>query len=96
MKKEDKIVIFIKYIVLQFCHIACFIYMFLWSYVISLLLIYHTQNFMAKQVYSFLGIIRTFINFLIFDCVTFLSLLLFVFKAQYLLLIKGINLELSQ
>ena len=60
MIKEDKIITFTKYILLQFYRITCFT--FLWSYLISLLLIYHHPKLHGKTS-SFQGIIRTFIVF---------------------------------
>ena len=47
MIKEDKIITFTKYIVLQFYQYHLF-YMFSWSYLISLLVIYHHPKFHGK------------------------------------------------
>ena len=45
MNKEDKIITFTKYIVLQFCHITCVTHFY---GLISLILIYHHPKFHGK------------------------------------------------
>ena len=60
MKKEGKIITFTKYILTVLSYYL--FYKFLWSYLISLLLIYYLPKFHGKAI-SFQEIIRSFINF---------------------------------
>ena len=89
MKKEDKIITFTKYIMLQFYHITCFTCFYYCHISLACYKFTITQNFMANQAVS-KELFRTF------GCVTFLSFLLFVFKAKYLLQKVAINPEFSQ